>query len=148
MSPDNSGDPMLSTNATLWPMIAHVALVFFLYWLLSVKRKFAVTRGSVKASQFRENREEPPESLLVHNSIKNQFELPVLFYAASLTLYASTADNWGTVALGWIFVISRYVHVWVHLTNNRLRYRRPAFLVGFFTLFLMWVWLAVWLALN
>ncbi|MEQ1403582.1 MAPEG family protein [Neorhizobium sp. Rsf11] len=139
---------MLSTNATLWPMIAHAALVFFLYWLLSRKRDEAVKAGSAEAGQFRENRQEPPESLLVHNNLKNQFELPVLFHGACLALYASTADNWGTVALSWIFVLSRYVHSYVHLTSNRLRYRRPLFIAGFFSLLAMWIWLAVWLALN
>lgn len=139
---------MLSTNATLWPMIAHAVLVFFLYWLLSRRRFEAVRSGSVAAGDFRENRQEPPESLLVNNNIKNQFELPILFHAVSLALYASTADNWGTVALGWVFVLSRYAHSYIHLTSNRLRYRRPAFMVGFGTLFLMWLWLAVWIALN
>lgn len=139
---------MLSTNATLWPLFAHAVLIFFLYWLLSVRRFGAVRGGSVEAGQFRENLQEPAESLLVNNNLKNQFELPVLFYAVSLALYASTADNWGTVALGWIFVISRYVHTWVHLTSNRLRYRRPAFMIGFFAVVAMWIWQAVWLALN
>src|SRR4051812_43404516 len=139
---------MPSTNAMLWPMIAHAALVFFLYWLLSKHRSAAVKSGSVKAGQFRENREEPIESLLVHNNLKNQFELPILFYAVSVALYVSTADNTATVALGWVFVISRYAHSYVHLTSNRLRYRRPAFMLGFATLVVMWLWLAVWLATN
>ncbi|MFB9950480.1 MAPEG family protein [Rhizobium puerariae] len=139
---------MLSTNATLWPMIAHAALVFFLYWLLSKRRAAAVRAGSAEPGHFRENRQEPPESLLVHNNLRNQFELPVLFYAACLALYVSTADNIGTVALSWIFVLSRYVHSYVHLTSNRLRYRRPAFIVGFLALMAMWVWLAVWLAME
>ncbi|MCJ9671486.1 MULTISPECIES: MAPEG family protein [unclassified Neorhizobium] len=139
---------MLSTDATLWPMIAHAALVFFLYWLLSRKRYLAVRAGSAEAGHFRESREEPPESLAVHNNLKNQFELPVLFYAACLVLYVSTADNGGTVALAWIFVLSRYAHSYVHLTSNRLRYRRPIFMAGFFAVMAMWVWLAVWLALN
>ncbi len=139
---------MLSTNATLWPMIAHAALVFFLYWLLSKKRIAAIKSGSAQAAQFRENLQEPPESLLVHNNIRNQFELPVLFHAVCLALYASTADNWGTVALSWLFVLSRYVHAYVHLTSNRLRYRRPLFILGFATLVLLWIWLAAWLALN
>ena len=139
---------MLSTSATIWPMIAHAVLVFFLYWLLSRRRYAAVQSGNTAAGDFRENREEPAESLIVNNNIKNQFELPVLFHAVSLALYASTADNWGTVALGWIFVLSRYAHSYIHLTSNRLRYRRPAFMVGFASLMLMWVWLAVWIALN
>jgi hypothetical protein len=139
---------MLSTEAMLWPMIAHAALVFFLYWLLSRRRFAAVKAGSAEAGQFRENTQEPPESLLVHNNLKNQFELPVLFYAACLALYVSTADNAATIALAWLFVLSRYAHSYLHLTSNRLRYRRPAFLVGFFTLMIMWIWLAVWMAVN
>lgn len=139
---------MLSTNATLWPMIAHAALVFILYGLLSRKRVAAVRNGSAEAAQFRENREEPLASLLVHNNLKNQFELPILFYAASLALDASTADNIGTVILAWIFVIARYVHSYVHITSNRLRHRRPVWMVSFFALAAMWIWLAIWLALN
>ncbi|RWX77094.1 hypothetical protein EPK99_15690 [Neorhizobium lilium] len=139
---------MPSTEATLWPMIAHAALVFFLYWLLSKRRFAAVKTGSAEAGQFRENREEPLESLLVHNNLKNQFELPVLFYAVSLALYVSTADNPATVALEWVFVLSRFAHSYVHITSNRLRYRRPAFVVGFLSLLALWVWLAVWLAAS
>lgn len=139
---------MLSTNATLWPMIAHAALVFFLYWLLSRRRFEAVRGGSIQAGDFRENRQEPPESLLVHNNLRNQFELPVLFYAGCLALYVSTADNMATVALSWIFVLSRYAHSYVHLTSNRLRYRRPLFMLGFFAVIGLWLWLAVWLAME
>ncbi len=139
---------MPTTEATLWPMIAHAALVFFLYWLLSKRRYAAVRAGSVKAENFRECREEPPESLLIHNNLKNQFELPVLFYAVSLALYVSTADNPASVALQWIFVASRYAHAYVHITSNRLSQRRPVFLVGFFSLVALWVWLAVWLAAS
>jgi hypothetical protein len=139
---------MLTTEAMLWPMIAHAALIFFLYWLLSRRRFAAVKTGSAEAAQFRQNTQEPPESLLVHNNLKNQFELPVLFYAACLALYVSTADNAATIALAWLFVLSRYAHSYLHLTSNRLRYRRPAFLVGFFTLMIMWIWLAVWMAVN
>lgn len=139
---------MTYMNAMLWPMIAHAALVFGLYYLLSKRRFAAVRSGSAKAEQFKENREEPPESLLVRNNIANQFELPVLFHACCLALYVTTADNIGTVVLAWIFVASRYAHSWVHITSNRLRYRRPIWIAGFFSLMAMWVWLAVWLALE
>lgn len=137
---------MLS-NAMLWPMIAHAALIFLLYWLLSKRRFAAVHSGSAQAAQFRENRQEPLESLLVHNNLRNQFELPVLFHAVCLALYISTADNWATVALAWIFVLSRYAHSYIHITSNRLRHRRPLFIIGFVSLVGMWTWLAIWLAL-
>ena len=139
---------MISDQSMIWPMFAHAALVFGLYFLLSRKRLGAVRTGRVKAEQFKENREEPLDSLLVHNNLKNQFELPVLFHAVCLALYVTTADNAVTAALAWAFVLSRYVHSYVHITSNRLRHRRPLFITGFFILIALWLWLGVWLAFN
>jgi hypothetical protein len=102
----------------------------------------------VHAAQFRENRDEPGESLVVKNSIANQFELPVLFYVCCVLLYITEADNIVSLALAWLFVVLRYVHAFVHVTNNRIRYRRPLFMGGVATLFAMWVWLAVWMAMS
>ena len=139
---------MSPTEATIWPMIAHVALVFCLYLLLSSRRMGAVKDGRARPEQFRENREEPAESLVVKNAIANQFELPVLFYAVSILLYLVDADNPVTVAGGWLFVALRYAHAYVHVTSNRLRYRRPLFIAGLLVVMLLWVWLGVWLALT
>ena len=139
---------MSPTEATIWPVIAHVALVFALYFLLSMRRMGAVKSGRASPDQFRENRNEPAESVTVKNAIANQFELPVLFYAVSILLYLVDADNPATVAGGWLFVALRYAHAYVHVTSNRLRYRRPLFIAGFAVLALLWIWLGVWLALT
>lgn len=139
---------MSPTEATIWPMIAHVALVFCLYFLLSTRRVGAVKDGRARPDQFRENREEPAESLVVKNAIANQFELPVLFYAVSILLYLVDADNPVTVAGGWLFVALRYAHAYVHVTSNRLRYRRPLFIAGLLVVMLLWIWLGVWLAMT
>lgn len=139
---------MSPTEATIWPVIAHVALVFCLYFLLSFRRVGAVKDGRARPEQFRENRDEPPESLIVKNAIANQFELPVLFYAVSILLYLVDADNPVTVAGGWLFVALRYAHAYVHVTSNRLRHRRPLFIAGLLVVMALWVWLGVWLALT
>jgi hypothetical protein len=139
---------MTDTTAIFWPMIAHALLVFILYYLLSKRRIAAVKSGKVKARQFEENLSEPSESLLVHNNLKNQFELPVLFHAGVVAIFICNADNIITIAFAWIFVLSRYAHSYVHVTSNNLRLRRPLFLAGFAATFLMWVWLAIWLATS
>ena len=139
---------MSPTEATIWPMIAHVALIFGLYMLLSLRRMRAVREGRARAEQFRENREEPGESLVVRNAIASQFELPLLFYAVSILLFLVDADNPVTVAGGWLFVALRYAHAFVHVTSNRLAYRRPLFIAGFAVLGLLWVWLGAWLAFT
>lgn len=84
-----------------WPMVAHVALVFALYALLSARRVALVKAGKIEASVFRENRDEPDESLVVRNSISNQFELPVLFHLCCVLLYVTEADNILSLGLAW-----------------------------------------------
>ena len=133
----------MNQTAIFWPMIAHVALVIVLYALLGIRRRQAVKAGSARASQFRENREEPPESLFARNSLSNQFELPPLFHIACLALFVTGGAGAVAVTLAWLFVASRYAHAFIHVTSNRIRYRQPAFTAGFVIVALMWGVLAV-----
>lgn len=128
-----------------WPMLAHAVLVYMLYGLLGLRRRAMVKAGKAEPLQFRENRDEPTESLVVRNCIANQFEIPVLFHACCIALFVTEADNLGATALAWVFVASRYVHAYVHVTSNDLRYRGPLFAFGFVALGGMWAWLAAWL---
>jgi hypothetical protein len=136
----------MDANAIFWPMIAHVALVYGVYALMALRRKRAVETGSAKISQFRENRDEPAESLFVRNNLANQFELPVLFHLCCLAIHASGGVGTVVVVLAWIFVVSRYVHAAVHVTTNRIRHRQPAFIAGFLSLGAMWAALAIHIA--
>lgn len=133
----------MNQTAIFWPMIAHAALVFAIYVLLGLRRRQAVAGGNAKVSQFRENRDEPSESLFVRNALENQFELPVLFYAVCLALQASGAVDALTLSLAWLFAVSRYAHTFIHVTSNRIRHRQPAFVVGFLAVIALWVLLAV-----
>jgi hypothetical protein len=131
-----------------WPIIAHVVLVYGLYALLGVRRRQMVKQGKVRVSEYRENRDEPAESLCVKNSIANQFELPVLFYACCVLLYITEADNLPALILAWIFVALRYAQAYVHVTSNRIRFRSPLFAAGYIVLGVMWAWLAGWMAFS
>ncbi|MGV1759501.1 MAPEG family protein [Rhizobium sp. A22-96] len=133
-----------------WPMVAHAVLVFVLYALLGLRRHTLVKAGRIRISQFRENHaaDEPAESLVVRNSIANQFELPLLFHACCIVLYVTQADNLPAVILAWLFVATRYAHAFVHVTSNNLRYRSSLFALGFIVLACMWIWLGVWLAFS
>jgi hypothetical protein len=137
----------MNSTAIFWPMIAHVALVFAIYALMSQRRVAAIKAGKASTSQFRENRDEPAESLFVRNNLENQFELPVLFHIGCLALFVTGAATWPAVALAWLFVASRGIHAWIHVTTNRIRHRRPAFIAGFVVLAAMWAWLAASLLL-
>ena len=133
----------MSQTAIFWPMIAHAVLVVAIYAMLGLRRRQAVGSGNAKVSQFRENRDEPAESLFVRNALQNQFELPVLFHAVCLALQAGGAVDTLTLSLAWLFAVSRYVHSFIHVTSNRIRHRQPAFVVGFLAVIALWVLLAV-----
>ena len=133
----------MNQTAIFWPMIAQVALIYGVYALISIRRKAAIRAGQASVSQFRENQNEPASSLFVRNNLANQFELPVLFFAACLTVHALGATTMATVALAWVFVASRYIHAAIHVTSNRIRYRQPAFVVGYVTLAAIWA-IIVW----
>lgn len=133
----------MKQTAIFWPMIGHVLLVFLIYGLLSLRRKAAVMSGSAKISQFRENQNEPAQSLFVRNALGNQFELPVLFHIACLSLYVTQGVGTVSLAMAWVFVVSRYAHTAIHVTSNRIRYRQPAFIAGFVMVFVLWILLAL-----
>ncbi|MNU04332.1 MAPEG family protein [compost metagenome] len=65
-----------------------------------------------------------------------------------MLLYITEADNIVSLVLAWLFIASRYLHAFVHVTSNRIRYRRPLFMAGAVTLGGMWIWLSVWMAMS
>jgi len=133
----------MTQTAIIWPMIAHVALVFFVYVLLGMRRRQAVMSGETRISSFRENQNEPPSSLFARNNLENQFELPVLFHACCLAMFVTGAAGMWAVVVAWLFVVSRVAHTAIHVTSNRVRFRQPAFLAGFLLLGVMWGMLAI-----
>jgi hypothetical protein len=137
---------MTGSTAIFWPMIAQTLLIFIVYAVASNRRTAAVRRGEAKASDYRVPAAEPAASATAIRNLANQFELPVLFYVVCLSLYVTNGANYIAVVLAWLFVLARAVHAFVHLTSNDLRLRRPAFVVGFVLVGVLWLWLAIHLA--
>ncbi|NGN44386.1 hypothetical protein G6N74_25260 [Mesorhizobium sp. CGMCC 1.15528] len=133
----------MNPTAIFWPVIAHVVLVYIVYAVVGKRRYNAVQSGEAKTSQFRGRTDEPSSSATASNNLMNQFELPILFHVVCLALFVTSGVAYVPVVLAWLFAISRYVHAWVHLTGNRIRYRQPAFSVGFFALAALWIWFAL-----
>lgn len=67
----------------------------------------------------------------------NLFELPVLFYALCLALYATGRVDAIHVGLAWAFVLLRAVHSAIHLFYNRVMHRFLAYAAGAIVLFVM-----------
>ncbi|ANT51465.1 MAPEG family protein [Mesorhizobium amorphae] len=132
----------MNQTAIFWPVLAHVLLVYIVYLVMARRRYFAVKSGEAKVRQYKVRSTEPASSVTVANNLINQFELPVLFHALCLALFVTNGVNYLTLALAWIFILSRYVHAWVHLTSNRVMLRSRAFFFGAVVLLLAWMWFA------
>lgn len=52
------------------------------------------------------------------DNLKNLFEIPVLFYALALYLFATDQVDAGYVSAAWVFVVFRALHSAVHCTIN------------------------------
>ncbi|WP_036484371.1 MAPEG family protein [Nitratireductor basaltis] len=133
----------MTQTAIIWPMIAHVLLVYIVYVLVLLRRTAAVKAGNATVAQFRENQNEPSESIFVRNNLANQFELPVLFHAVCLALAVTGGATGLAVTLAWIFIASRYAHAVVHIRGGRIGHRQKLFGLGFLVLAIMWIVLAV-----
>jgi len=67
----------------------------------------------------------------------NLFEMPVVFYVLSVLAIASNKYTNSTVIIAWLFVISRYVHSFIHCTYNKVMDRFKAFAFSNLVLFIL-----------
>ncbi len=73
----------------------------------------------------------------INNSIRNQFEVPVLFYVLVFILWNLNAVSIYIQLLSWLFVLTRIAHAFIHTGSNFVPYRRKLFTVGVFAVIIM-----------
>jgi hypothetical protein len=128
--------------AILYPVFVQVFLTVVVYSLLLAARARALSaagrqRGSGDIAMGRFAWPEDAEKR-AHNQ-RNQFELPVLFYAAAGFALIVGAVDLTMLALAWAFAASRIVHAAIHIGPNKVRWRGPVFILGFLIVTAMWV---------
>jgi hypothetical protein len=136
----------MNQTAIFWPMLAHVLLVYVVYLVMLKRRYLAVKSGEARIGQYKVRSTEPASSVTVANNLINQFELPVLFHVLGLALFVTNGVNYLTLALMWLFIVTRYIHAWVHLSRNHVLHRSRAFFLGAGILLVAWIWFALHLA--
>jgi hypothetical protein len=122
--------PLIHT-ALLFPLLAHVALILFLFAWLTVARKRAVDSGETQWSGFVLGREEPLHVARITRNLANQFELPVLFYVAVLVIMMADAITVFDLAASWLFVAGRVIHTCVQTTTDNVKLRGQVFMINF-----------------
>ena len=122
-------------QSLILPMAAHVTLAAFLYVLLTIARAPDVWRIG-----RRPDGSNPLASLepRISANLSNQFELPLLFYAACLILLQVQVDP-AAVALAWVFVAGRVLHSIVQIFIRNIRLRGVVFTLNFLAVLGLWV---------
>jgi len=113
------------------PVLVQVLLTLATYVLLIKAKIRAMKAGEVDMARRALHDDAWPESVMkINNNIRNQFEVPVLFYVLAFALWALHAVHWAALAAAWLFAASRIVHAWIHIGTNYVPNRRRAFTVG------------------
>lgn len=132
---------MTLTQWFLLPAFIHVALVMIVGIRMGRSRFRSASSGAVKIKDVALDSSRWPEDVRkIANNYQNQFELPVLFYAALALITVTGLADWVAVVLAWAFVASRIAHSVIHMGGNVVIRRFQAFVFGFAIMALMWGW--------
>ena len=115
----------------MWALLAQVLLTAGVYLLLLQRKRRAFAERAVDRARLALHADAWPEPVQqVNNNLRNQFELPVLFYVLVLLILQIGRPALAAVVLAWLFVVLRYVHAWVHVGRNVVPLRRNVFALG------------------
>jgi hypothetical protein len=130
----------MEQNSILLPVFALVALTFGIGIWLGILRFAAVKRGDLNPRYYELNRggKVPDYLAKVSHNYDNLLALPILFYVLAIILFASEKVETTQIILAWVFVVSRYVHSYIHTTYNNVRHRMRSFMLGVVILISMW----------
>ena len=122
------------------PVIALVALTFGIGLWLGKLRFSAVKRGDLNPRYYELNRggKLPDYLAKVSNNYDNLLTLPILYYVLSIMLFITAKVEVAQLVLAWSFVGSRYMHSYFHTTQNKVKHRTRAFMLGVAILISMW----------
>lgn len=128
----------------LLPLFVQVALTFVLLFWMGFSRLGSLKRKETRIADVALGQPNwPPKVQQIANCYANQFQLPVLFYVlVTLAIITKSAD-YLFVVLSWVFVLTRFLHAFIHTGSNFVRHRFNAFLLGAVILLVMWIIFAV-----
>ena len=131
----------MQQQSILLPMFALVGLTF-LVWVRMYHLRIGYLRNNrinPEKYKLREGFEGTPSSVMAtSDNLMNRFEMPVLFYAAVLTLYVTQTVDPLFVLMAWAYVALRIIHSGIHVTYNRVIHRFSAYVISTLILWCIW----------
>jgi hypothetical protein len=134
----------MNQNLILLPVFAQVLITYFVLVVMGGRRKAALDNKATRVKDIALGQDAwPVDATKAANNFRNQFEVPVLFYAvAAFALITRSVDAW-MLGLAAIFVAARTVHAVIHLGVNVVTNRAIWYLVGVAAVLGMWILLMV-----
>jgi hypothetical protein len=131
----------MAQQAIFGPFLATMLLTIVVWFYMYVRRIHFITARKIRPQDLAVPGElarlSPPEISNPSDNLKNLFELPVLFYALSLYLFATSQVDIVYVIAGWVFAAFRALHSAVHCTFNRVMLRFRLYAVAAAALWFM-----------
>ena len=124
----------MTQEAIFGPVLTTILLTFVVWVVMFARRIPFITSQELGDEELSKPGAlaalSPPEVNAPSDNLKNLFELPVLFYALALMLYASDRVDTAYVVAAWIFAAFRVLHSFEHCTKNVIMRRFYLYLVS------------------
>lgn len=128
----------MNPNYLYLPVLVQICLTLAVYGALIRAKIKALREGQVDNARRALHDDAWPEYVQkINNNIRNQFEVPVLFYVLVIALVQLNGVSIVAIAAAWIFALSRLAHAWIHTGANVVRLRRNIFLLGIASVFVL-----------
>lgn len=128
-------------EAILMPMLALVGLTFLVWARMNHLRIAHIIAAKIDPDKYKLRsayNDVPDKIMYPSENLMNLFEVPVLFYAAALSIYVTSHVDVYFVALAWAYVGLRYVHSIIHITYNHVMQRFTVHFVSTLVLWVLW----------
>ncbi len=116
----------MNQNAILVPFVGTMLLTLSVWIYMYARRIPFILQSKLTPDQMTAGelaRLSPPWVANPSDNLKNLFELPTIFYAVVLYLYATSQADAAYVTAAWIFFGFRILHSAVHCTFNHVPLR-------------------------
>jgi len=137
---------MIDQKLIFLPLLAQVFLTIAVSIFMYRVRVSEMKRKRIHPQSLATARDASERLKAVANpadNFTNLFEMPVLFYVATLTLYVTQMVDWLFLVLMATFVVFRHIHSAIHVTYNKVIHRFYAYAVSTIVLWVVWMMIAI-----
>jgi hypothetical protein len=112
-----------------YPAVLHMIFTLIIYAAVLVQRNLSVLKKKVSIKYYVNYTDgtATKEVITWGRHLSNQFELPILFYAAVIMHTMVGGVQALTVILAWGFLVARIIHSMIHMSYNNVVHRMAAF---------------------